>query len=170
MMPEYVQLVDENDRELGIMEKMEAHVSGSLHRAVSIFVFNSNGDMVLQQRASSKYHSPGLWSNTCCTHPRPGESPMAAAERRLLEEMGMTCPLVYKTNVRYRAEVDHGLTEYELDHIFIGVCDTTPVPNPQEVASWCYVEPDQALAMVNEAPGIFTTWFPILYEKIKPLL
>lgn len=167
---EYVQLVDETDCELGTMEKMEAHVKGALHRAISIFLFNSRGDMLLQQRAVGKYHSPGLWSNTCCTHPRPGESPEMAAARRLQEEMGLSCKLTYLTRIHYRTALEKGLTEHELDHVYSGVCDDLPALNKSEVAAWCYLPPSEADLLIKQSPGIFTSWFPILYNKLRPIL
>ena len=167
---EYVQLVDEKDRELGTMEKMEAHIKGALHRAISVFLFNSKGDLLLQQRAASKYHSPGLWSNACCTHPRPGEAPEQAAMRRLQEELGISCSITYKTSVHYRTILDKGLTEHELDHVYMGVCDDIPVPNQSEVSSWCYLPKAEADILLKQSPDIFTSWFPILYERIKPVL
>lgn len=170
MSKEYVQLVDEKDVETGTMEKMEAHVKGALHRAISVFLFNSDGDMILQQRADSKYHSPGLWSNTCCTHPRPGEQPEAAAIRRLQEEMGVSCSITYKTSVHYRTTVDKGLTEHELDHIFAGVYDDIPVINESEVSSWRYMSREEVEKSLIDTPDVFTPWFPILYEKIKPII
>lgn len=170
MVKELVQLVDEKDRELGTMEKMEAHVKGALHRAISVFLFNSNGDMILQQRASSKYHSPGLWSNACCTHPRPGELPKDAAVRRLQEEMGLSCSITYKTSVLYRTNVGDGLTEHELDHIFTGVYDDHPVINESEVSSWKYMSRESIDENIVKSPDIFTPWFPILYNKLKPII
>lgn len=167
---EYVQLVDEADRELGTMEKMEAHIKGALHRAISVFLFNSKGELLLQQRAESKYHSPGLWSNTCCTHPRPGEKPEHAAKRRLQEELGISCSVFYKTSVCYRASLGKGLIEYEYDHVYTGICDDEPTPDESEVSSWCYLSRAEADTMLKQSPGIFTSWFPILYEKLKPVI
>jgi isopentenyl-diphosphate delta-isomerase len=167
---EFVQLVDEEDHETGIMEKLEAHKKGLLHRAVSVFVFNSKGELLLQQRAPAKYHSATLWSNTCCTHPRPGETTIDAAKRRLLEEMGIKCSLTYCFNILYKAALGNGYTEHEFDHVFTATCDELPVPDPNEVASWTYVSLDETDSMLQRSPDIFTAWFPLLYNKIKVLI
>ena len=137
-MQEYVVLVDANDNPIGLMEKMEAHVKAELHRAFSIFIFNTKGEMLLQQRAFSKYHTPGLWTNTCCSHPRHEESLEQATSRRLKEEMGMTCEIKEAFHFTYKADVSQGLIEHEIDHVFIGITDDTPVINTDEVASWKY--------------------------------
>jgi isopentenyl-diphosphate delta-isomerase len=136
---EFVVLVDEADKAIGLMEKMQAHVFGSLHRAMSVFIFNSKGEMLLQQRAAGKYHSAGLWTNACCGHPREGESALQAAHRRLYEEIGLTCSLKPAFTFIYKAQMPNGLTEYEFDHVFFGISDTTPRPNPDEVGSWKYI-------------------------------
>ena len=132
-MMEEVILVDENDRELGFMEKMEAHEKALLHRAFSIFVFNKKGDLMIHQRAFSKYHSGGLWTNTCCSHPRKNESVEQAAHRRLMEEMGMTCSVDFQFKFTYKASFNNGLIEHECDHVFFGITDDLPGPNPSEV-------------------------------------
>lgn len=168
-MNEYVLLVDEADNELGVMEKISAHREGLLHRALSVFVFNSKGELLLQRRAEDKYHSGGLWTNTCCTHPRPGEPVAAAARRRLQEEMGMSCMLTYQSYFMYKAEMDNGLTEYELDHIYFGYSDTKPVPDAAEVAAWEYCNMMQLEEEIARDPGRFTVWFKIIFEKIKRL-
>ena len=136
---EKVILVDEADNPLGLEEKMKAHELGLLHRAFSVFVFNSNGELMLQQRALDKYHSPGLWTNTCCSHPRENEIVEEAAHRRLMEEMGFDCPLKKAFHFTYRADVGKGLTEHEFDHVFFGFTDTLPSINKDEVNSWKYV-------------------------------
>src|SRR5690606_20819833 len=131
-MTEEVILVDQEDKALGTMEKLEAHQTGVLHRAFSVFLFNSEGELLLQQRAFDKYHSPGLWSNTCCSHPRPGEDTLGAAKRRLHEEMGMECKLHFISKFLYKTRFENGLFEHELDHIFVGTTDSLPTINPQE--------------------------------------
>ena len=165
-MEEFVVLVDEQDQQLGIMEKMAAHIVPRLHRAFSIFLFNAKGELMLQQRALSKYHSPGLWTNTCCSHPRNGESVGKAAERRLLEEMGLRCELHEVFTFIYKAPVGLGLTEHEYDHVFFGQCDQEPVINTDEVASWKYMSLDDIAADMKAHPELYTEWFKISFEEI----
>jgi isopentenyl-diphosphate delta-isomerase len=167
MIREFVQLVDEQNREIGVMEKMEAHKLGKLHRAVSVILFNSRNQMLLQQRARGKYHSAGLWANTCCTHPRPGENAEAAATRRRKEEMGISCQLTHQFDVVYKASLDNGLTEYEYDHVFYGYSDDFPVPNYNEVYAWKYLSTDHLEGWLHSAPDAFTAWFPLLFDKVK---
>ena len=167
MTEERVILVDEHDNEIGAMEKMEAHEKALLHRAFSIFVFNDDGQMMLQQRALSKYHSPGLWTNTCCSHPRPGESLEEATSRRIVEEMGFTCEMREVLSFIYKAPFDDGLTEHELDHVFIGTYNEDPEINPEEVAAWMWVEVDEILADVNENPENYTVWFKIALDEME---
>ncbi|MDI9340813.1 MAG: isopentenyl-diphosphate Delta-isomerase [Sediminibacterium sp.] len=164
-MEEYVILVDETDKELGVMEKMEAHQKGVLHRAFSVFIFNTNGEMLLQQRALSKYHSAGLWTNTCCSHPRPGENVADAALRRLNEEMGLSVPLAMKTTFIYKAAFDNQLTEHELDYIFTGISTTDPQINPEEVNAFKWLSPHQVQEAIKAAPHQFTAWFKIAMEQ-----
>lgn len=156
---ERVILVDERDRAIGAAGKLWVHKRASLHRAFSIFVLNSRDELLLQRRAMSKYLSPGLWTNTCCGHPRPGEATEAAARRRLNEEMGLDCDLSYLFGFRYRAEVGDGLVEHEYDHVFIGKHDTDPRPDPSEVGDWRW----QSLRTLREDlamfPERFTRWF-----------
>ena len=133
---EQVTLVDENDTAIGVEEKMQAHLDGKLHRAFSIFVFNSQLELMLQRRARSKYHSGGLWSNTCCGHPRPNETTLAASLRRLQEEMGFVCDLKEFSSILYRAELDHGMIEQEFDLVLIGLLDGYPCPNHDEVSEF----------------------------------
>lgn len=166
-MKDEVILVDENDNEIGRMEKMEAHQRGELHRAVSVFVFNGVGKLLLQQRAAGKYHSPGRWSNTCCTHPQPGETSIEAAHRRLREEMGMDCNLIKWCELLYRAEFDNGLTEHEYDHIFIGVTNNLPVLNPAEVASYRYVEMEDLKKAMDWTPEDYTPWLGLCLKQIE---
>ena len=164
---EYVILVNDNDMPLGAMEKMEAHERGKLHRAFSIFIFNQKGEMMLQKRADDKYHSPGLWTNTVCSHPRPGEDVEAAAHRRLKEEMGFDCPLSELFSFQYKANVGGGLTENEFDHVFIGNTDVQPVPNPEEVSEWKYISLQDVLADIKENPDDYTEWFKIAVVELK---
>lgn len=165
-MEDFVILVDSNDREIGLMEKMQAHREAVLHRAFSIFIFNSRGEMLLQQRAYTKYHTPGLWTNTCCSHPRKGETVADAASRRLFEEMGMICPLEEIFSFIYKANVSQGLIEHELDHILIGHSDEKPVINRDEAASWRYASIETIKRELRENPEKFTAWFKIAFAKI----
>lgn len=158
---EQVILVDECDIEMGFIGKMRAHREGLLHRAFSVFLFNDAGEMLLQKRALAKYHSPGLWTNTCCSHPRPGESTENAARRRLSEEMGLSCDLTPLYSFVYKADVGGGLLEHEFDHVFTGIVNNIPTPNPDEVMEFRYIEIDQLLAEVSEMPTAFTPWFKI---------
>ncbi|MEZ4807434.1 MAG: isopentenyl-diphosphate Delta-isomerase [Flavobacteriales bacterium] len=163
--PEQVILIDADDRELGHMEKLSAHREGLLHRAFSIFLFNTNGELLLQQRAFSKYHSPGSWSNTCCGHPRPGESVVKAAERRLQEEMGVNIDLRPVFTFTYRAEFENGLVEHELDHVLVGRCTIDPRPDPKEASDWRWVDRPTLEHELRTYPDRFTKWFPLcVYE------
>ncbi|MCA6364998.1 MAG: isopentenyl-diphosphate Delta-isomerase [Bacteroidetes bacterium] len=162
---EFVVLVDEHDRQTGLMEKLDAHRKGLLHRAISVFVFNSRGELLIHRRALEKYHSGGLWTNTCCSHPRDGETAGEAAVRRLREEMGMVCELTHQFQFIYRADLDHELTEHELDHVFTGISDTNPQPDPAEVMDWRWVRRDDLLAEMSAEPEKFTAWFKIIAER-----
>lgn len=164
-MKEEVILVDQNDRQTGTLEKLEAHQKGLLHRAFSVFVFNSKNQLLLQQRALGKYHSAGLWTNTCCSHPRPGEAVLAAAHRRLKEEMGLETILEFKTAFVYKSAFENGLTEHEFDHIFIGYSDLAPLPDPLEVENYKYLDLVEIKQQVTKNPGEFTTWFRIAMER-----
>ncbi len=164
---EHVVLVDREDREIGTMEKLEAHRRALLHRAVSVIVFDARGAMLLQRRAAGKYHCPGLWANACCTHPRPGESYADAAARRLPEEMGFTTPLRDAFDFIYRAELDRGLVEHELDHVFVGEFDGEPAPDPSEVGEFRWVDPGDLAAGIAERPGEFAPWFRIIFAKMR---
>ncbi len=164
---EQVILVDEHDRAQGVMEKMEAHEKALLHRAFSVFIFNSQNELLLHQRAFSKYHSGGLWTNTCCSHPRPTESLEEATKRRLLEEMGMECSMEHLFSFIYKAELDQGLTEHEFDHVFIGYSDTLPYPNPEEVADTRYASLEQIRTEMEAYPEQFTEWFKIAFDRIE---
>ena len=159
MPDEHVVLVDASDRVVGSAPKLEAHRTGTLHRAFSVFVFDAHGDLLLQQRARRKYHSGGLWTNTCCGHPRPGESTVSAAQRRLREEMGMTCALEVAGSFLYQAEVGGGLVEHELDHVLVGRSGDEPVPDPGEVAGWRRIPIGDLRHELASTPGRFTAWF-----------
>jgi isopentenyl-diphosphate delta-isomerase len=165
-MEELVILVDQDDRETGVMEKIQAHREALLHRAFSVFVFNSKGELMLQQRALGKYHSPGLWTNTCCSHPRPGEDTEAAAHRRLQEEMGFDCTLAKIFHFTYKAPFDNNLTEHEVDHVFVGFSDTLPVINPEEVESYRFATLNDITVEMAENPELFTVWFQIAFERV----
>ena len=164
---EHVILVDEKDTQIGIMEKMAAHIVPRLHRAFSIFIFNSKGELLLQQRALSKYHSPGLWTNTCCSHPRNGETLEQATARRLMEEMGMRCELHEVFTFIYKAPVGLGLIEHEYDHVFFGHTDDLPVLNPDEVASYRYMAIDELAADMQAHPESYTEWFKISFDEVR---
>ena len=164
---EEVILVDENDRPLGTMEKMEAHRKALLHRAFSIFIFNQNGEMLLQQRAHQKYHSAGLWTNACCSHPRPGEATLEAAIRRLKEELGFTTHLEKIFDFTYKSEFENGLTEFEFDHVFVGAYGDLVLPNKDEVCDYCYKSLDEVGAALQSDPVSYTSWFHLAFPRIK---
>ena len=164
---EQVILVDRQDVATGVMEKMEAHRRGLLHRAFSVFVFNDNGEMLLQQRAMDKYHSGGLWTNTCCSHPRPGEDTAAAASRRLEEEMGFTTALTEVFSFTYQADFDNGLSEHEFDHVFVGHHNGPVQPDASEVSSHAYWSMEKIGLALAEQPGLFTAWFRIAFPRIN---
>lgn len=164
-MEEKVILVNETDDQLGLMGKMEAHKKGILHRAFSVFVFNNKGELLLQQRALDKYHSPGLWTNTCCSHQRDGESSLVAGKRRLEEEMGFFCDLEEVFWFIYSAAFDNGLTEHELDHVMVGYYDNDPVINLQEVASFKWMSLDKVKQDIAEHPQNYTEWFKIIFKE-----
>ncbi|MBO6211761.1 isopentenyl-diphosphate Delta-isomerase [Algoriella sp.] len=163
-MKEFVVLVDQDDQKLGLMEKQQAHVAGLLHRAFSVFVFNSNGELMIQQRAASKYHSPTLWTNTCCSHPRDNETYEQAAHRRLKEEMGFDCDLEFKFSFIYKAHLDNNLTEHELDHVFIGTYNDEPKLNPEEVMAYRWVDLMDLKKDIEKNPQNYTAWFKIIFE------
>jgi isopentenyl-diphosphate delta-isomerase len=164
-MQEFVILVDEHNNEIGLMEKLEAHQKALLHRAFSIFIINSKGELLLQQRALNKYHSGGLWTNTCCSHPRAKEQTIDAAHRRLKEEMGFDCELTEKFSFLYKAPFDNGLTEHELDFIFIGEFNGIPNINPQEVKDYAWMMIDDVLLDVKQFPNKYTEWFKIILNE-----
>lgn len=160
-------LVDQQNNEVGVFEKQEAHSMGLLHRAFSIFLFNSKGELLLQQRAFDKYHSPGLWSNTCCSHPMPGETVQQAASRRLMEEMGLRCRLEKKFSFVYKADVGDGLIEHEYDHVFTGISDDAPNHDPGEVASWKYLDMATIKKELRTRPSSYTEWFKICLAQYE---
>ncbi len=162
---DYVILVDKQDNEIGKEEKMKAHEDAKLHRAFSIFVFNKKGELMLHQRALSKYHCGGLWTNTCCSHPRPGEKTEDAAHRRLVEEMGFDCPLKEIFKFHYKAEFSNNLTEHEIDHVFIGNYDKDPKINPEEVESFKWIGIEELQKDIKENPDKYTPWFRIAMER-----
>ena len=162
-------LVDEFDQPIGTMEKMEAHVKAALHRAISVFIFNSKGEWLLQRRAIEKYHSRGLWTNTSCTHPAPGETSLEAAHRRLHEEMGLKAELREVFSFKYIQELENNLTEHEYDHVFVGYSDELPVPNPDEVMDYKYISYQDLSQEVAESPEKFTAWFKMIYERVGNL-
>lgn len=171
MSTEYVILVNTNDEEIGSMEKMDAHRQALLHRAFSIFVFNTEGHLLIHRRATDKYHSPGLWTNTCCSHPRIGETTLDAAYRRLQEEMGFQCELTESFSFIYKAELEEGLYEHEFDHVFIGEYSGSPVANPEEVSEWKYISMEELQNDIRVNTNNYTVWFrialPQLIEKIN---
>ncbi len=163
---EKVILVDENDVSVGTMGKMKAHESAVLHRAFSVFVFNEKDEMLLQQRALVKYHSGGLWTNSCCSHPRPGEDTKEAASRRLQEEMGFTTPINKVFDFIYKASFDNGLTEYEFDHVFVGYYDGKIKPDEKEVCNYAYEPMEKIEDLIKSKPELFTVWFQIAFPKL----
>ena len=165
MKEELVILVDQEDNKIGLMPKMEAHEKALLHRAFSVFIFNKNKELMLQQRALHKYHSPGLWTNTCCSHQRDGEDNIVAGKRRLQEEMGFSVPLKETTSFIYKAPFENGLTEHELDHILVGHYDGEPIINEDEVASWKWMSLEAVKEDMSMHPKVYTAWFKIIFEK-----
>jgi isopentenyl-diphosphate delta-isomerase len=165
-MNDQVILVDTNDNPIGIMPKLEAHEKGQLHRAFSVFIFNSNAELLLQQRAFEKYHSGGLWSNTCCSHPAPGETINKAAPRRLLEEMGISCELKYEFNFIYKANFENGLIEHEFDHVYFGFSDATPIINKEEVNDWKYSSLSSLIDDIKKTPSHYTVWLKDCIERV----
>lgn len=164
-MEEKVILVDTDDNPIGLMPKMEAHQKGVLHRAFSVFIMNRKGEIMLQQRALHKYHSPALWTNTCCSHQRENETNVQAGKRRLQEEMGFTAELTDILSFIYKAPFDNGLTEHELDHILLGQYDGNPCINPDEVADWKWELPKNIKNDIEKNPQRYTEWFKIIFER-----
>ncbi|KKR43300.1 MAG: Isopentenyl-diphosphate Delta-isomerase [Parcubacteria group bacterium GW2011_GWF1_40_6] len=159
-------LVDENDKPIGVEEKLKAHQNANLHRAFSIFVFNNKNQLLLQQRALNKYHSGGLWTNTCCSHPMPGEDTINSAHRRLKEEMGFDTELVEAFSFRYKAAFDNGLTENEFDHVFIGKHNNDPIPNLSEVNTYKWVDVKWLEQDMQDNKEIYTAWLKICFKKM----
>lgn len=155
-------LVDPDDTIVGSMDKLEAHVKGILHRAFSILIFNSRGEILIQKRAASKYHSGGLWTNTCCSHPRPGESIESATRRRLVYEMGIDVETTFAFKFIYKAPLDKNLTEHELDYVFVGTFDGEPHINPDEAEDWKFISMAELKKEIRENPDNFTPWFKLI--------
>lgn len=165
MIEELVILVNENDEQIGLMPKLEAHEKALLHRAFSVFVFNKNNELMLQQRAAHKYHSPKLWTNTCCSHQREGETNIQAGKRRLQEEMGFVTTLEESISFIYKAPFENGLTEHEYDHILIGKYNDDPKINLDEVSNWKWMSLENVKADIKTQPEIYTEWFKIIFDK-----
>ena len=165
MNEEKVILVNENDEQIGLMPKLEAHQKGVLHRAFSVFIFNDNNELMLQQRALTKYHSPGLWTNTCCSHQRNGETNIEAGKRRLQEEMGFFTDLKDTISFIYKAPFDNGLTEHEFDHILVGYYNSKPNINPDEVSSWKWMPLKMVKKDISVHPDLYTEWFKIIFDR-----
>ena len=164
---EKVVLVDKKDFQLGLMPKLEAHRKGVLHRAFSIFIFNSSSMLLMQKRSSLKYHSPGLWTNTCCSHQRDGERTIDAAKRRLNEEMGLNVDLKETFSFIYKANLKNGLIEHEFDHVLVGFTDISPNININEVEDWKWVELSFLERDLDKNPDIYTEWFKIIFNRVK---
>ena len=160
-------LIDENDNEIGVEEKITAHKKGNLHRAFSIFIFNSKKELLLQKRSDKKYHSPGLWSNTCCSHPQPGKDLKEEAENRLKQEMGISCKLKESFSFIYKIKFENGLTEHEYDHVFIGGYNHDPKPNENEVSDWKWLSLDNLKEDISTNPEKYTYWLKECIDKFK---
>lgn len=165
MIEENVILVNEQDEQIGLMPKLEAHEKAVLHRAFSVFILNSKNEIMLQQRAHHKYHSPLLWTNTCCSHQRAGETNIGAGSRRLFEEMGFSAELKELFHFIYKAPFDNGLTEHELDHVMIGYYNEDPEINPEEVEAWKWMGIDQVKQDMIVSPEQYTVWFKIIFDE-----
>lgn len=165
--PEQVVLVNVHDEAIGTMEKMAAHRQGALHRAFSVFLFDRSGRTLLQQRAEGKYHSAGLWSNACCSHPRPGEALNSAASRRLLEELGIACDLTERFTFIYRASLENDLHEHEFDHVFFGAFEGDAHPDPEEVKALRWIAPEELDTEILAGPERFTPWLLICWEQVR---
>ncbi len=167
MNTDYVILVDELDNEIGSMEKLQAHLEAKLHRAISVFVFNDKKELLLQKRASGKYHSANLWTNTCCSHPKPKENTVDAAKRRLKEEMGLECDLKPVFNFTYLAKLENGISEHEFDHVFFGFTNDKPKLNLEEASDYNYLSLDKIEKELTQNPERFTVWFKLIFERVK---
>lgn len=165
MKEEMVILVNENDEPIGSMAKLEAHEKAMLHRAFSVFIFNDQNELMMQQRASHKYHTPLLWTNTCCSHQRVGESNIEAGKRRLQEEMGFVADLKETISFIYKAPFDNGLTEHEYDHVMVGHYNEDPIINPEEVEAWKWMSLEAVKADIADQPDVYTAWFKIIFDK-----
>ena len=170
MLEENVILVNERDEPIGLMPKMEAHEKAVLHRAFSVFVLNSKNEIMLQQRAHHKYHSPLLWTNTCCSHQREGETNIQAGNRRLFEEMGFQTELKELFHFIYKAPFDNGLTEHELDHVMIGYYNEAPSINPDEVEAWKWMPIEAVKVDIQNNPDLYTIWFKIIFDQFYHFL
>lgn len=159
-------VVDKYDHPLGEMDKLEAHTTGTLHRAFSVFIFNSDGEMLIHQRAAGKYHGGGLWTNACCSHPQPGEDIMESARARLNDEMGIDCLLHKAFTFIYNSPVENGLTEHEYDHVFIGYTDQIPEPDPLEVQHFYWMQIEPLREFIREHEEMFTVWFRMAFERV----
>lgn len=160
-------LVDKDDNTVGTMDKMQAHETGALHRAFSIFLFNEKGELLLQKRNELKYHSGGLWTNTCCSHPKPGEPLVKGAKERLMEEMGIETDLEFAFSFVYKAEFSNGLTENEFDHVYVGRFSEEPQINPEEASDWKYMGMENIKKEIEESPDLYTEWFKIALPMIE---
>lgn len=165
-MNDFLILVDENDQQWGKLEKLLVHELGLLHRAFSVFIFNTNGELLLQQRADSKYHSPGLWTNTCCSHPQFGEELSEAINRRIIEEMNMECETEFAFSFVYKASFENGLTEHEFDHVYFGISDDEPKPVASEVKNWKYISLIDLELDVKTNPAKYTEWMKICLPQV----
>jgi len=165
MKEEKVILVNEKDEQIGLMPKMEAHEKAVLHRAFSVFILNGKNELMLQQRALDKYHSPGLWTNTCCSHQRDGETNIQAGKRRLQEEMGFVVDLEESISFMYKAPFDNGLTEHEYDHVMLGSYNEAPIINTDEVANWKWMLLEDVKADILLHPEVYTEWFKVIFDK-----
>jgi isopentenyl-diphosphate delta-isomerase len=165
-MNELITLVDQNDVSLGPIEKLEAHKKGLLHRAFSVFIFNSKGELLIQQRADGKYHSAGLWTNTCCSHPNYNETTTDAIRRRMKEEIGMVADVEFKFKFTYKAVFENQLTEYEVDHVYFGFSDDSPIINPDEVKDWNYIKMEDLQKELNNHPENYTRWLIICFPDV----
>ena len=165
-MHEQVILVNKKDKQIGLMDKLEAHEKGILHRAISVFIFNSDNQLLIQRRSLGKYHTPGIWSNTACSHPRSNESTILCANRRLFEEMGVTSIIRPVFSFIYKEELSNNLVEHELDHVFIGFSNKNPDPNPEEVCDWKYVDETSLKKSFNDTPELFSPWLKLCYKTV----
>ncbi len=164
-MDEMIILVDENDTAIGTVGKTEAHLQGLLHRAISVFIFNEKGELLLQKRSDNKYHSANLWTNTCCSHPSPGETTLNAAARRLDQEMKIVTPLNFICSFQYKSVFSNGLIESEIDHVFYGISNQIPNLDPLEASDWKYIIPDQLIEDINKSPDLYSAWLKICIDR-----